>query len=190
KIKFWLLHFVRNSFYLLISENGVRSLIGEKIISNKKSGAEREHPHSHQLHISCAVAVIVMMLLDTLVFKISNRILGFIPWYIRVILCGSILAIALFLIYKSHEVLFSEEEEGPSTLVTEGIFAHTRNPMYLGILLIHLSFILLTISLLALAAWIVVIVIYNRMVAFEDKILEEMFGDKFRAYKKKVHKWI
>ena len=158
--------------------------------SQKKPGSEREHPKSHILHLSSAVAVFIVITLDSFVFKISSRVLGFIPWYVGVILCGLLFSIAAILMYKSHEVLFGKDHAGPSTLITEGIFAHTRNPMYLGALLIHLSFIFLTMSLLGLAAWIVVVIIYNRMVIFEEKILEEMFGEDFRAYKEKVPRWI
>ena len=155
-----------------------------------KEGAEREHPQSHLIHTLCAVIVIALILLDDLVLGISELILGPIPFWVRLIPFGITIGIALFLMIRSHQILFGPEEHGPSHLVTMSIFAYTRNPMYLAILLIHLSFILLWMSLIALAAWVGVIIVYNRLVAYEEQILEEMFGQEWREYKQKVPRWI
>ncbi|MFX0019595.1 MAG: methyltransferase family protein, partial [Candidatus Hermodarchaeota archaeon] len=75
-------------------------------------------------------------------------------------------------------------------LITTGILEYVRNPMYFGILLIYVSFIFLSISLISIAFFLLVFLVYNRMVNFEEKILESMFGDQFLDYKKKVSKWI
>ncbi|MCK4285668.1 MAG: isoprenylcysteine carboxylmethyltransferase family protein, partial [Candidatus Lokiarchaeota archaeon] len=73
---------------------------------------------------------------------------------------------------------------------TEGILGHVRNPMYLGVLLIYLAFIFLSISLISIAIWILIIIIYNRLATFEEKQLEKLFKEKYLEYKNKVPKWI
>ncbi|NVM52493.1 MAG: isoprenylcysteine carboxylmethyltransferase family protein [Candidatus Helarchaeota archaeon] len=161
------------------------------MVENKKAKREREMPRAHLLHIGCALAIILLIVLD-MVFNLTTRILPgfFIPWYVSVGLCILILIFALLFIIKSHNALFSGEDDAPNHVITDGVFDQVRHPMYIGILLIHLAFITLTMSLIAFGAWIVVIIIYNRMASYEEKVLEEMFGDEYREYKKRTSKWI
>jgi len=62
--------------------------------------------------------------------------------------------------------------------------------MYLGVLLIYAAFLFLSISLICVVFFIVVALIYNKMVNYEQKVLEEIFGDEWLGYKKRVPKWI
>ncbi len=45
-------------------------------------------------------------------------------------------------------------------------------------------------SILALGALIVVLWIYDKMVTYDEKILEELFGEEYREYKREIPKWI
>lgn len=67
---------------------------------------------------------------------------------------------------------------------------HTRNPMYFGILLVYLAFIFLSISVICIAFFVNIFLLYNKMVNFEEDILEQIFGQDYIEYKKKVPKWI
>lgn len=92
---------------------------------------------------------------------------------------------------RAENALFSGEKHKPPTNpITTGIFNQIHNPMYLDILLLYFSFIVLTMSLIAFGAWIVIVIIYDRMVSFDEKILEEMFREEYKNYKKKTNKWI
>jgi protein-S-isoprenylcysteine O-methyltransferase Ste14 len=62
--------------------------------------------------------------------------------------------------------------------------------MYLGVLLLYLAFITLSISLIALVFFIVIFLVYNWLVNFEEKILENKFGNQWLEYKKNVPKWL
>jgi len=72
----------------------------------------------------------------------------------------------------------------------DGILGHVRNPMYFGVLLIYLACIFLSISLISIAIWIVIIIIYDNLATFEGEQLEALFGQKYLEYKKNVPKWI
>ncbi|GAH14607.1 unnamed protein product [marine sediment metagenome] len=100
-----------------------------------------------------------------------------------------VIAIAFAFIRASHNILF-RHPENKDDLITDGILGHVRNPMYFGVLLIYLACIFLSISLISIAIWIVIIVIYDKLATFEQKQLENLFGEKFIEYKKKVPKWI
>lgn len=156
----------------------------------EKRGKDREHPYSHQLQIISAIIVLGLILLDVFILKFSSKLLAFIPLWVQLVCFTTSFTLALVLGFKSHNILFKGGEEGPTSLITDGIFAHTRHPLYLAILLFHLSFILLTMSILAFFAWIFVILIYNKLASAEEQILEGMFGDEYLKYKKQVPKWI
>lgn len=71
-------------------------------------------------------------------------------------------------------------------LVTDGIYSKLRNPMYVGIMLIHIGFPLTAKSLLTLLSailWIPLILIWKYM---EEKDLEKKFGNEYLEYKKRT----
>ncbi len=158
--------------------------------TKEKSSKEREMPRAHLVHFLSAFIIILILILDAAVFDFSTQVLSFIPFVIRIILCGISLAFAIIFVIRAHNALFSDKDEPPSHLVTDGILNQVRNPMYFGILLLHLAFILLTMSLIGFGAWIVVVIIYDKLASYEEEVLEEMFGEEYREYKQRTSKWI
>ena len=148
-----------------------------------------EAPHSHLKQGLSAIVFTTIWILDSLIFSFSTLLNSFVPWIIRLILFIIIVAVAFAFLRASHNVLF-RDEENKNDLITNGILGHVRNPMYFGVLLIYLAFIFLSISLISIAIWIVVIVIYDRLATFEGNQLEELFGQEYIDYKGKVPKWI
>ena len=76
-------------------------------------------------------------------------------------------------------------------LVTGGIYAHTRNPMYVGNALILVGLAIASNSWLSVA---VVIPLYlftcMAIVAAEERYLRGRFGDAFDAYCRDVPRWL
>jgi len=79
----------------------------------------------------------------------------------------------------------------PSKLMTDGIYAYSRNPIYvfmglalLGVVLINGAWVGLTVLPVFLA---LVDVMWIR---FEEEQLEAQFGQDFLDYKAKVRKWL
>ena len=66
-----------------------------------------------------------------------------------------------------------------SSLITSGIYNYTRNPMYLGLLLILIS-----------TALFIKNFINKNQILPEEQILENIFGEEYRNYTKKVKRWI
>jgi protein-S-isoprenylcysteine O-methyltransferase Ste14 len=81
--------------------------------------------------------------------------------------------------------------EAHATLVGTGPFRYTRNPMYLGIVVIGFGAALLAGTWLM---WLVPIVIFALdnfiIVPFEERSMERAYGDAYRAYKARVRRWI
>ena len=157
--------------------------------SNDNKERKREIKYSHFIQAGLPISFIIIWILDSFVFFISTVLNNVVPLILRIILFVIVLALALILMKLSHDALFSHNEP-PNTLITSGILSHVRNPMYLGVLLIYIAFICLSISLICVVFFIVIALIYNKMVNYEQKVLEELFSDEWLAYKKKVPKWI
>ncbi len=157
------------------------------------------HKHEHRLgieaphsHLKQGLSIIVFMTiwtLDSLVFSFSTIMNSFVPELVRFILFIIIIAVAYAFIHASNNSLF-RHPENKDDLITDGILGHVRNPMYFGVLLIYLACILLSISLISIAIWIIIIVIYDNLATYEGKQLEELFGQQYLEYKEKVPKWI
>jgi protein-S-isoprenylcysteine O-methyltransferase Ste14 len=79
----------------------------------------------------------------------------------------------------------------PSKLVTGGIFAVTRNPMYVGFYLLAFA-----LALLFAAGWLVLttiiaaLVIHYGVVLREERYLESRFGEEYLRYKEKVPRYV
>jgi protein-S-isoprenylcysteine O-methyltransferase Ste14 len=76
-------------------------------------------------------------------------------------------------------------------LVTEGIFNHCRNPLYVGNILMLFGVGVLSNSLIyVIVVMPLFILIYHSIVLAEENFLQQKFGEKFRAYCKRVNRWI
>lgn len=153
---------------------------------------DREAPHSHLIQGLAPLIFIIIMLID-LTFQWSTQLAVFIPIYVRIILLLVFLGMAILLIQLSHKVLFHKhntKSEPSNELISTGVLKYVRNPMYLGILLIYVAFIFFTFSLISVAVFVIVVILYNRMVNYEETILEQIFGEEYMEYKNNVPKWI
>jgi len=76
-------------------------------------------------------------------------------------------------------------------LVTKGIFAHCRNPLYLGNILMLVGVGVLSNSLLYVAVVIpVFLFIYQAIVLAEENFLRNKFGTQFDNYCSTVNRWL
>jgi protein-S-isoprenylcysteine O-methyltransferase Ste14 len=78
-----------------------------------------------------------------------------------------------------------------STLVTSGVFAVSRNPLYLGgvctLVGIALALNLPWVLVLLLPA---LVVCHSILIAPEERYLAAKFGEEYRLYAATVHRWI
>ena len=76
-------------------------------------------------------------------------------------------------------------------LVTEGIFNHCRNPLYVGNILMLLGVGIISNSLIyVIVIMPVFIFIYHTIVLAEENYLRNKFGESFNAYCKRVNRWL
>jgi protein-S-isoprenylcysteine O-methyltransferase Ste14 len=78
-----------------------------------------------------------------------------------------------------------------SSLVTWGIYRVTRNPMYLGMLMVLIGWALYLGGALPLLATGLFIPYMNRFqIEPEERVMAELFGDQFEQYIASVRRWI
>lgn len=78
----------------------------------------------------------------------------------------------------------------PQQLVTEGLFRHSRNPMYLGFALATGGLaLLLGATAPALVAAAFVLVLDRWYVRFEEQAMLRQFGQAYRDYCRRTRRW-
>lgn len=91
----------------------------------------------------------------------------------------------------SHAGTDDRFAKATSVIVTTGLNARTRNPMYVGLTLIYLG-IALTVNALWTLVGLPVLVLYLHfgVIRREERYLEDRFGDEYMHYKASVPRWI
>lgn len=78
----------------------------------------------------------------------------------------------------------------PESLVDSGVYAWTRNPMYLGHIIFAAGLVLVTRSPVAGAAAAALVPWFQRRVARDEQRLVERFGDSYVEYATWVPRWV
>lgn len=78
-----------------------------------------------------------------------------------------------------------------TTIITTGVYAYSRNPIYLGMALAHGGLALCGGSMAAFATLVLSVVVTQvYVIAREERYLEAKFGAPYTEYKKRVRRWI
>ncbi|MFP9192630.1 methyltransferase family protein [Natronosalvus vescus] len=113
-------------------------------------------------------------------------------------IAGTLSLVFGFLLYVQTAFQFGSEGGGtpspadePDELVTGGLYSYSRNPMYIGVLLIVLGQALrqrsTSILWWGVGVWIG---FHNRIIGFEEPHLLEKHGDVYEQYRERVPRWI
>lgn len=98
---------------------------------------------------------------------------------------------SLYLFFKKRTTPNPMKPEFTTGLVVSGMYKFSRNPMYLGMLIMLFGF---AVYLGQLTPFLVLpafyLVITEMQIKPEEKILEEKFGKEFLDYKQKVRRWL
>jgi len=160
-------------------------------ISNKRNGLGAEFPHCDSIQLVMIILFFVVWGVDSLssfIFGITTVLGGLTLLSLRFFLAIVSVGFGLYLIAKSHQVVFGEAHDQPR-LIDSGVYSWVRHPMYLGILLSCLGFFFSSPSLLSLGVWLVFFIVYDKMVTYEENDLIRILGDEYVAYQKRVPKW-
>jgi protein-S-isoprenylcysteine O-methyltransferase Ste14 len=78
-----------------------------------------------------------------------------------------------------------------AALVTTGIYARTRNPMYLGLLFLLLGWnFVLANALAGMVLPLFALFLHRFQVVPEERALAARFGEEYAAYRERVQRWV
>jgi protein-S-isoprenylcysteine O-methyltransferase Ste14 len=81
--------------------------------------------------------------------------------------------------------------DAPRRLVVRGLYRYSRNPMYVGVLTVILGWAAAYADPRVLAYAAVVLLAFSLFVRiYEEPHLEREFGDAYRAYRRRVGRWL
>lgn len=75
-------------------------------------------------------------------------------------------------------------------LVTSGLYRRVRHPQYLALFLITLSFLIQWPTIITIAMWPVLMLMYYRLARREEREIEARFGASYSEYKQRVPMWL
>lgn len=106
------------------------------------------------------------------------------------VMMGLIIAIpALIKFFQTKNTLITIKPA--NSLQTSGIYSVSRNPMYLGLLILYTGIAFLQNNLWALLFIPIVLWVVTKVIIVkEEKYLGRNFGSEYTAYCKKVRRWI
>jgi protein-S-isoprenylcysteine O-methyltransferase Ste14 len=142
------------------------------------------------------VQLLILLIAGMLAQRVMPLSLGLRSSRIAMIVGGAILVVAIAVAaaaivrFRRHQTTV-EPGQRPSALVTDGIFARSRNPIYVALVLIAAAIGIMSDSPWILLTALVLWVILDRVVVrSEEKMIEETFGEDYRAYKRRVRRWL
>jgi len=107
-----------------------------------------------------------------------------------VILVGIVLLVVSSKLFERTGTTIKPFEES-SALVVDGPFRLSRHPMYLGMVVV-----LLGCATLLGTVWPLLVIpvfvwlITSRFIVHEERMMEQVFGDEYRAYRERTRRWI
>ena len=111
--------------------------------------------------------------------------------WIGVALCVAGLALlAWSLVSFGQSFRVGIDTERPNKLITTGVFAFSRNPIYVGFALILLGQFLIYSSWLLLAYLVAGYWLFHRQVLREEEFLSKHYGGSFEDYRKRVRRYL
>lgn len=166
---------------------------GEVLMCRRKVDPTGEPPVSNALFVCSKYAIVIpwgAMVLRSwgAGFAISERP-GLLRWAALVLwaLGFALLFLGRFSLGRSFRMGLAREK---TRLEYDGIFRHSRNPMYLGIYATLLSACLYTLNPIVLVAGAFIVAIHHRIVLSEETHLRAVFGVAYEAYCQRVRRYL
>jgi len=108
------------------------------------------------------------------------------------LIIGFACALPSFRLFARYKTTITPLKPSDATvLVTEGMYRYSRNPMYLGLLLLTIA------STIWFGTWlgIIINILFIFLINFlqiipEEEALLTIFGEEYEEYKKNVRRWI
>ncbi len=101
-------------------------------------------------------------------------------WALVMVTSTAVMFFGLFLMSKGWSRIHAAGGE----LVTDGIYRYIRHPQYLGLMVVTVGLLIQWPTIIALAMWPILVVMYYRLAKREEKEAIEAFGVRYEEYKR------
>ncbi len=103
----------------------------------------------------------------------------------------AVMGLAALYFFRAKTTINPLNPQSSSTLVTTGLYRFSRNPIYLADVLFLLAWAFYMSNVFSFLMILGFVPYLNRFqIEPEERALEKLFGDKYRAYKSEVRRWI
>jgi protein-S-isoprenylcysteine O-methyltransferase Ste14 len=124
---------------------------------------------------------------DSFVSPRTTFLASRVPLPVRLLVLALALGAAVLLVRSGHRAVdHGRHAEG---VVSDGAFRYLRHPLYLGSVLFYLGLAVSTASLAALALTFGIFAFYDHIATYEERWLEDRYGEVYRAYRSRTGKW-
>ena len=148
----------------------------------------KENPILPPTYLLMALLLIIILNFTIPIIKIIPvpwNIIGLLP-----VMLGLWISIGADAQFKKRETTIKPFEK-PSALVIDGWFKISRNPMYLGFVLVLVGISILLGSLTPFLVMVVFSIIMQlKFIRFEEQMMTETFGEEWEKYVQNVRRWI
>ena len=104
---------------------------------------------------------------------------------------GFITGVSGVVTFRNAKTTVNPLKPHASSLVTWGVYAISRNPMYLGGLIMLLGWAVFLSNPLAFLFLPVYVLYLNRFqIAPEERVLMSLFGETYAAYQVRARRWL
>ncbi len=148
-----------------------------------------EHPFGDAGQIILAIIFIAGTLIDKYIIHTSILPPQSFPDHLRILTALPFFIISLLLAISSHKTIFGEQRKELQVVKT-GAFSIVRHPLYLSAILLYLGFIITSLSTIALSIWLIILIFYYHISRYEEKILIDKIGPKYKQYMNEVPMFI
>lgn len=106
------------------------------------------------------------------------------------ILTGVLLDVWAASLFRERQASF-RLQGGAASLITDGPFGFSRNPIYLGIMAALLGLAIFLGSLVVFIYPALFFILFQFVfIPLEERRMEEAFGEEYLEYKRKVRRWL
>jgi protein-S-isoprenylcysteine O-methyltransferase Ste14 len=146
-----------------------------------------EHPWGDKGQFTLFILFLTVWVSDSFILKFSTILSAFVPLYVRLPLVVFIFVLAGYLTRSGHIVF---HEKSGAHITDTGAFGYIRHPIYSGTILFYAGLAVSTLSLISLGLLVIIFIFYDYIAKYEEKLLENKYGEEYLKYKKTVPKWI
>jgi len=114
-----------------------------------------------------------------------------VPGWFGIGLCAlAVIGFALTLISFGDSFRVGIDDKNPDRLVTTGMFAISRNPIYVCFMLFFVGLFLVHRNIVIAVAVVVFALVIHRQVLREEKFLKKHYGNEYAVYCRKVRRYL